>query len=283
MTFRTPRSGLHALVATLLLLLAPEPAPAQSCQGPFAIGEVNRSYRDPARGNRSVGVLVRYPASRAGSNAPPVTGCGFPAVVFGHGFTISHTAYRFLSDGLVPAGYVVAFPSTEGGLSPSHARFAQDLAFVARALASDTQLAPALGPGRAIGGHSMGGGAAVLAVSGNAAVQALFAFAPAETNPSAVAAAAEVRVPTLFVLGSRDCVTPRARHAQPIFNALATPAAQKFIEEIAGGSHCQFSNGSWTCSFGENSCGGSATISAAAQHSQTLALLRVFLDATFGR
>lgn len=279
--------SLHQRLLGLLLILAAflpiGAATAQSCQGPFAIGELQRTYRDPARGNRSVGVLIRYPAQRAGSNAPPVTGCAFPAVVFGHGFTISHTAYRFLSDGLVPAGYVVAFPSTEGGLSPSHARFAADLAFVARALAGDTLLAPALGNGRAIGGHSMGGGAAVLAVSGNREVQALFALAPAETNPSAAAAAAGVSVPTQFVLGSRDCVTPRDRHAQPIYDRLGTPSGLKFIDEIAGGSHCQFSNGAWTCSFGENSCGGSATIGASVQHARTVTTLRGFLDGVFGR
>lgn len=276
----------HRLLLLLLVtavLLPGGAAQAQNCAGPFAIGEVQRTYRDPARGNRSVGVLIRYPATRSGSNAPPVTGCGFPAIVFGHGFTISHQAYRFLSDGLVPAGYVLAFPSTEGGLSPSHARFAADLAFVARALSTDSWLAPALGAGRAIGGHSMGGGSAVLAASGNAGIHALFALAPAETNPSAVAAAPRVSVPTQFVLGSRDCVTPRARHAQPIFDRLGTPAGLKFIDEISGGSHCQFSNGAWTCSFGESTCGGSATISANAQHARTIAILRGFLDGVFGR
>ncbi len=279
-------SQAHRLLLLLLvsvLFLPSGRAEAQSCAGPFAIGEVQRTFRDPARGNRSVGVLIRYPATRAGSNAPPVTGCAFPAVVFGHGFTISHTAYRFLSDGLVPGGYVLAFPSTEGGLSPSHARFAADLAFVARALHTDSLLAAALGAGRALGGHSMGGGAAVLAASGNRDVQALFALAPAETNPSAVAAAAGVGVPTQFVLGSRDCVTPRDRHAQPIFDRLGTPTGLKFIHEIAGGSHCQFSNGAWTCSFGENSCGGGATISATAQHAATISVLRGFLDGVFGR
>ncbi|GIX32712.1 MAG: hypothetical protein KatS3mg125_0668 [Lysobacterales bacterium] len=279
--------SLHPRFLLLLLVgiasLPLDAARAQNCAGPFAIGEIQRTYRDPARGNRAVGALIRYPATRAGSNAPPVTGCAFPAVVFGHGFTIGHTAYRFISDGLVPAGYVLAFPSTEGGLSPSHARFAADLAFVARALATDSLLGPALGSGRAIGGHSMGGGSAVLAASGNAGIHALFALAPAETNPSAAAAATGVNVPTQFVLGSRDCVTPRARHAQPIFDRLGTPSGLKFIEEIAGGSHCQFSNGAWTCSFGESSCGGSATISASAQHAQTIAILRGFLDGVFGR
>lgn len=269
--------GWPCLRLVLLGLAALVSVPAAACSGPFAIGEVTRTLVDPARGNRSVGVVIRYPAQAAGVAAPPVADCAFPALVYGHGFTISHLAYGYLSQALVPQGFVIAFPSTESGIAPNHPQFGADLAFVARQLASDPLLGASLGSARALGGHSMGGGAAFLGAAQNADVQALFAMAPAETNPSAIAAAANISIPTRILIGSRDCVTPAAQHAQPMFAALATPAADKSLLEIAGASHCQFSDGALTCSIGESSCGGSATITAGAQHEASLNLLREWL------
>ena len=85
----------------------------------------------------------------------------------------------------MPRGCVLVLPSTEGGLSPNHANFGRDLAFVLNAVRADPTFAGALGTRTAIGGHSMGGGAAFLAAANNANLTALFALAPAETNPKA--------------------------------------------------------------------------------------------------
>jgi hypothetical protein len=54
----------------------------------------------------------------------------FPVISFGHGFVMVHTAYQFLWLDLVPKGYILAFPTTEGSLSPSHLNFGLDLAFI---------------------------------------------------------------------------------------------------------------------------------------------------------
>ncbi|MGW0915161.1 hypothetical protein ACWD1Z_25925 [Streptomyces sp. NPDC002784] len=60
----------------------------------------------------------------------------------------------------------------------------------------------------ALSGHSMGAGAAVLAAQRNPAVSSVSLLAAAETNPSAVAAAAQLTLPPQFLAGSRDTVTP---------------------------------------------------------------------------
>jgi len=247
-----------------------------ACDGPFTVRSATRTYVDAARANRRVGATVYFPTS--GSRTSIVAGCNLPVVSFGHGFTIGNGAYGFVPQRLVPAGYVVVMPSTEGGLAPDHGRFADDLAFVIRAVRNDAAFAGALGPRSAIAGHSMGGGAAVLGASRNADVTALFAFAPAETKPSAIAAAARITAPTLIFSGSRDCVTPYAKNAGPMLAALATPDASTYDAPINGASHCQFSTGSFTCSVGEGSCGGRATISAAQQQQLTLDTLVPFLD-----
>jgi predicted dienelactone hydrolase len=243
------------------------------CTGPFAVGSADWNLFDAARG-REIPVRVHYPAAQPGGS--PLMGCAFPSLSFGHGFTIAHTAYEYLATGLAAAGVVVALPATEGGLSPNHAAFGADLRFVATTIGDHPTLVNVLGPVRAVGGHSMGGGAAVLAGTG---LDGYLGLAPANTNPSAIVAAAAISVPALLITGSRDCVTPRVQHADPIFQALATPLADKRIVEIVGGSHCQFSGGSLTCSLGEQSCGGSATIGASVQQNQVLAEVVAFLRA----
>ena len=277
----TRRAGQSRLVLLLAALLAADAAGASTCAGPHAVGTTQLTLVDPARANRAVATRVHYPAASAGAGTPAVTGCGFPVVAFGHGFTIGNSAYAYLADALAEAGFIVVLPGTEGGLSPDHAEFGRDLAFVGDALVQNSPVTLAAGPGRVIGGHSMGGGAAVLGVAGASNIGALFAFAPANTNPSAITAAASISAPALLITGSRDCVTPSANHASPIFSALATPAELKQQIDIEGGSHCQFTSGSVTCSIGESSCGGSATISVASQQSQGLALLIPWLQQQF--
>ncbi len=265
------------LLALLALALG-NPGLAGDCDVPFAVGQAQQVLIDAARGDREVPVRVFYPAILAGAATPAVSGCGFPLLAFGHGFTIANSAYGDLAQALAAQGFIVALPGSEGGLSPDHAEFGRDLRFVVDALAASAQWTAAVGDRRAIGGHSMGGGAAVLAVAAGTGIDALFALAPADTQPSAITAAASVSAPTLLITGSRDCVTPSDQHALPILAALATPAEHKLRVDIAGASHCQFSGGSLTCSIGEASCGGGATIGASYQQQQTLAILIPWLQ-----
>lgn len=267
----------HALALACVCFGVALPAEARAgCDGPFPVGQANRTWLDPDRDDRSVGVLIRYPAATAGAGATPIEGCDFPVLAVGHGFTIPADRYRFLVDGLVPTGVILVLPTTEGGLAPDHAAFGADLAFATRALRADPAFGVAAGTLRGVLGHSMGGGAAVLAAASDPGLGLLVGLAPAETNPSAVAAAASVRVPTLMLTGSRDCVTPFATHAGPILSALGSSSVRHV--DIGGGSHCQFSDGYFTCSIGEGSCGGTASIPAATQHATTIAEIRRLLD-----
>ncbi len=272
------RSSKEAMSALAILSLFAHSLSAQVCTQPFAVGTRTHSYIDSARMNRVVSVLLRYPAvAPGGANAAVLTGCDqpFPIYSFGHGFTISNASYEYFAQPLAAQGFIVVLPGTESGLSPSHDRFATDLQFVARAVPEDPFFAGSAGP-RAYGGHSMGGGAAFLAAARDRNAMALFVMAPAQTNPSAIAAAALVRASTFIDLGSRDCVTPRASNGQAMFDALIFPT-RKIIEEISGGGHCQFATGSATCAIGEQSCSGTATISEAQQQSVARADLIEFL------
>ncbi len=232
---------------------------------PFAIGERSITFYDAAR-DRNVPTTVRYPALSSGSNAQVASG-SFPVLVVGHGFVMTTAAYGNISDHFVPLGYIVALPTTEGGFAPNHGTFGADLAFVAGALQaagaeSGGVFEGHVLPATALMGHSMGGGAAMLAAAGNA-VQAVVLLAPAETNPSAVAAAAQVELPTLVFAASEDCVTPIPDHQGPMYTALASSC--KAFVNILGGGHCYFANDNFNCTFGELTCGPDLTVSRAQQ------------------
>jgi dienelactone hydrolase len=253
-----------------------------ACNSGLTVKSVTKTYKDATRSNRSVAATIYYPTASS-SSTTIVTGCNFPVISFGHGFTIGNTAYGFVSTRLVPNGYVLVLPSTEGGLSPNHTNFGKDLAFVLNAVRNDTTFAGALGTKTAIGGHSMGGGAAFLGAANNTSLTALFAFAPAETNPKASTAALSIAVPTMILTGTKDCVVPYATNAGLMLANLATPDASTYDARIRGGKHCQFSSGSFTCSFGESasSCSdgsGDTTLTAAQQQTLTMDTLLPWLD-----
>ncbi len=265
---------IRTLALTALLAVIAPSAHADGCTGPFTVGSETRSYVDASRGNRAISVLFRYPLAPGGQ---ALIGCALPSVVIGHGFTISNSAYTSLANGIAAQGYLVALPASESSINPSHQQFGLDLAFVGRAMQADPQFQNRIGTKRAVIGHSMGGGSVFLAAASDSAINRMIALAPAETTPSAIAAAASLTLPTLIISGSRDCVAPTGTNAQLMFDNLQTPPAEKQLIELAGASHCQFSDGSFTCSIGENSCSGSATISAATQTAQTLALVLPWL------
>lgn len=235
----------------------------------YQVGHRSFSFTDPARSNRSVTGEVYYPAQVAGDNQPFVAGA-FPLIVFGHGFVMSWSEYSVWWNELAPLGYILVFPRTEGGLFPSHANFAGDFSFlVTKMNAENTNSAsPYAGhlSGRnAVIGHSMGGGCAYLSAPLNADIQTLITLAAAETNPSAIAAAANIHIPVLTIAASADCVVTANGGPDDIYNGLSGTAYKAYLN-MTGATHCNFGINSTfsACDIGET-CTGS--ISKATQHS----------------
>jgi pimeloyl-ACP methyl ester carboxylesterase len=254
----TMRTFLH----TLLLCFA-----GTLCAQPFSIGTTSITFFDAGR-NRNIPCELHYPADAAGTDVALTSGA-FPVLVIGHGFVMTVDAYTYLWQHYAPLGYIVALPTTEGGFAPAHASFGADLAYVADALQAANADGASIffghvAPATALMGHSMGGGAAFLGAAGNGAIQTLVTFAAAETNPSAIAAAAQVSVPSLVFAASEDCVTPIAAHTQPMYDALNVVC--KAFVNITGGGHCYFGDNNALCSFGEFTCAPDLTISREQQH-----------------
>lgn len=204
------------LIIVVLGLVAALPA--------YSITQLNRTYVDASRGNRQIGAQIYYPVADAA--APQKARVAFPLLVFGHGWIMPPSTYSTLRNELVSQGWIMAFPSTEGSLFPNHLDFALDLNFVAQSVLAenfqtDSELNGIVAQFSVLMGHSMGGGAAVLAASDTAA-NAIITLAAAETNPSAIAAAQQVGIPSLTLAAGNDSVTPPAQHQVPIFENLAS-------------------------------------------------------------
>jgi len=245
----------------------------------YPIGTRSITFTDPDRGNRSIPTEVYYPAVAAGANAAVAEG-EFPVISFGHGFTMAVSAFSNWRDFLVPLGYIVAMPTTEGSTSPNHGNFGADLAFLAAKLQADNTNAasPFFGKVRqraALMGHSMGGGASFLGAANNTGIQCVVGLAPAETNPEASVAATNVTVPSLILHGTSDNVTPEAGHALLIYQGLVNSCSN--YVRITNGSHCFFANGNFLCDFGEGAVGGPGSLSRANQQTISYAVTEPYL------
>lgn len=125
-------------------------------------------------------------------------------------------------------------PNSQTGLLPSHSAFAKDLdAAIAWAQATQPN---ANASKDAVLGHSMGGGAALLAAAADQSIDTVAVLAAAETNPSATTAARSVTVPALFVVGSSDTVV-KPNTTRAMYDAKRSPATWV---SITGGYHCGF-------------------------------------------
>lgn len=260
----------------LLFLSATNSLSAQS----FSLGHVQWAFVDSSRANRNVTCEIYYPSDIAGDNVSVATGA-FPIVVIGHGFVMSPSVYDIYWEALVPEGYIVVVPTTEGSLFPSHDNFGKDMAFLVTQLQSEAEVNGSLfwnavASTSAVMGHSMGGGAAFLAMNENPSISAMVAMAPAETNPSAISAASAINRPTLIFSGINDCVAPPAEHQIPMYEALSSSC--KTYLGIVGGDHCQFASPNFNCTFGQSTCSPQATISAADQQASILNNVLPWLD-----
>jgi dienelactone hydrolase len=253
------------------------------------LGHTTLTFTDATRNNRPIPCEVYYPATSAGDNTtaldPSSLGLnGFPAIAVGHGFVIGAANYDIIAEQLIPFGFIVALVNTETGFAPSHENFGLDLAFVTHALQQESLSSTSLlynivsQEREAVIGHSMGGGAAWLAAASDPLIDAVVGLAPAETNPSAIAAAASVNCNVLVFSGSDDSVTPPADNHQPIFDG--TNAGCKTFVSLTGGSHCGYINAGTLCDFGEP-LGGSLARADQQEAYLTLmtAWLRYFLNA----
>ncbi|GGP58376.1 dienelactone hydrolase family protein [Saccharothrix coeruleofusca] len=173
----------------------------------------------------------------------PASGLGLPAVVFGHGWLQPVTRYRALLRHLASWGIVAAAPGTQRGPLMSARLLAGNLRTTL-----DVCTGVRLGDGGisvdperlAVAGHSMGGGAAVLAAAEDERVRAVVTLAATETRPSALDAARRVTVPGLHLAAGEDRIAPPVGHAEAIAEAWQGPVQ---LRSLPKASHLGFAEG----------------------------------------
>jgi len=203
------------------------------------ISEVSVPRTRGGEGTFEARLYVPLP-SQPGTSEPPS-----PVVAFGHGYQARVDYYESTLVHLASWGIVVIAPRSAGELFPDHGAFADDL------LSAVDWVVAESGPGNrdwpggpvdpealGLSGHSMGGGAALLAAARAPAIRAVATLAAAESDPSAIDAAATIAAPALFLAAADDAITPLVEHQRPMFEAKASGPAQ--LRTIVGASHCGF-------------------------------------------
>lgn len=185
------------------------------------------------------------PAGLPGLVFAPVAGRGYPVVGLSHGWLQPAARYADTMRYLASWGLVVVAPDTQRGPIPSHGAMAQDLLLSLRQVAGSRLAGGRVRPnGDRLGvlGHSIGGGAAVLAAAAEKSVGAVVTVTAAATRPSAVEAATRVHVPGLHLVGAEDDIA--ADDGRAIAAAWAGPAQLRTVKDA---SHLGLAEGSdWT-------------------------------------
>lgn len=249
----------------------------------FETGQTSVTFIDPDRSNRNISTEIFYPSNTAGTNVPVAEGV-FPVLSFGHGFLMNYDAYSIYWETLIPQGYIMVFPKTETGFSPSHPDFGLDLAFLIRQMKAEgadenSMFYQKIAEESSIMGHSMGGGCSFLGAETDTTITAIITFAAsAATNPPAFPAAHNLEIPALVFAGQNDSVTPSWANQLPLYDTLLSTC--KTYININGGSHCYFGNENQICDFGELLSGSNPTISREEQHEVVFTFLGSWLEYT---
>jgi predicted dienelactone hydrolase len=267
---RRPARRLVTLAAAVLLA----PVAAAQCTDPPPHAAGRRDVTVSRPNGSTFTATLHYPATSEGVNAPFDAGGGpYPIVSFGHGFLSPVTLYQSTLQDLARNGYFAIASQSQGGLFPNHSAFAADLRYSVDWLVVQNGKSGQY-PGKvavdaiAFSGHSMGGGAAMLAAKDDPRERALVTLAAANTNPSSNAAMSSIVTPTMLIVGSNDSIVPPNGSATVQY---ANAVGPRQIRSITGGGHCGFIDSSII------GCD-NAPLSRDQQLAITKTLLRGFLD-----
>lgn len=202
------------------------------------------------RNGRTLNCRIYYPALFEGSESPlDTTGKPYHVIAFGHGFLMQTSSYISLFKHLAGYGFVVIapqFPNTQ------HSELADDLIATIAYIKNenkriDSRFFKLIDTTKSgVFGHSMGGGASLLAASRDSTIIVAASLAAAETNPSAIALMNQIKGTVYLIAGENDGITPVNNHQLPMF-LNANPI--KAILSIKGGNHTKFmdiSTWDWT-------------------------------------
>ena len=233
----------HLAAAVLAVASASAGAVAQDLSQPGPRTPAQRDVTVVRANGSTFTATVHYPATAAQAGSPVDAANGpYPIIAFGHGFVTPIANYASTAAHLASWGFIVMLPQTQGSLFPSHAAFAADFVSALDWMGAQGGVAGSAWAGavdasrRGAMGHSMGGGAALLAADADPSIRAVVPMAAAETNPSSTAACSGIDVATRIINGSQDTIVAPSTNG-PMYANLRGPSQ---LVTITGGSHCGF-------------------------------------------
>jgi len=174
----------------------------------------------------------------------PVSGHNLPVVALGHGWMQPVHRYSGTMRYLASWGFIVVAPATEGGPIPSHSGLGIDLSRALRAAVSGSLAGGVVTGDKArlgVIGHSVGGGAAVLAAAADSAITAVVTVTAVATK-AALRAAGNITAPGLHLVGAADEMSEHA--GAELADSWAGPVQ---LREVKGAKHLGLAEGKhWT-------------------------------------
>jgi dienelactone hydrolase len=222
------------LIFIIIYTIFPQPENPGSFQPGWSNIVLNRA-------GRNFNAIVYYPAITSGSGTQIDTSNGpYSIIAFGHGFAMQNSYYLSLFRHLASHGHIVIAPQFPDN---NHLQLSYDLLFCASYIKSQSRnpnsifyrLVDTMKVG--LSGHSMGGGASLLAAANDSTIDVVAPLAAAETTPSAIAVMNKIKAAVYLITAQNDGITPPSNHQIPMYNN-AIPI--KGLPIFKGANHTKF-------------------------------------------
>jgi len=199
----------------------PTAASLNADSGPFATTAVNV----PSSVSGFGGGTIYYPNDTSQGT--------FGAIAFAPGFTASSASYTWMRR-VASHGFVVFTIDTDSrGDFPSSRATQLQNALNYLVSSSPSAVRSRIDPNRlAVGGHSMGGGGALIAADRNPNLQAAVPLQPWNTGTNF----SGVDVPSLIVGAENDTIASVASHSRPFYNSIPA-ASEKALLVVNAATH----------------------------------------------
>jgi dienelactone hydrolase len=207
-------------------------------KGPYEAGWTSATLN---REGRTLSTIIYYPSFVEGSETQIDTLHGpYQTIAFGHGFFMQNSYYISHFKHLASYGFVVIAPQFPDN---NHLQLSYDLTFCVNYIKSQNSnsssrffnLMDVTKAG--LSGHSMGGGASLLAAANDSTITVAAPLAAAETNPSAINVMNQIKGVVYLISAQNDGITPPPQHQIPMFSN-ANPV--KALPLIKGANHTKF-------------------------------------------
>jgi len=207
-------------------------------KGPYEAGWTNATLN---REGRILNTIIYYPSFVEGSEAQIDTlHKPYQVIAFGHGFFMQNSYYISHYKHLASYGFVVIAPQFPDN---NHLQLAYDLIYCVNYIKNQNSVSTSRFYNlidltkSGLYGHSMGGGASLLAAANDSTITIAAPLAAAETNPSVINLMNQIKGVVYLISAQNDGIAPVNANQLPMY-LNANPV--KALPIIKGANHTKF-------------------------------------------